>query len=176
MAQQPFEQYPALASWIERMGNTGSSLSLGDWMVFIGALNSALITAARRPDHIVGADDMVGGPALPDREAVGEMDNAALDEHRAWLAAQLLDDVFFAYPKITAMAKELSEAQAGEMRAIAREVYERLRAETAEAQRDAALEALRPFAEAEKLTNPHDRVAVVNVSDLRAASRAGGGE
>ena len=62
MKQQPFEQYPALASWIERMGNTGSSLSLGDWMVFIGALNEALIIAARRPDHFVDADDMVGRP------------------------------------------------------------------------------------------------------------------
>ena len=30
----------------------------------------ALITAARRPDHFVDADDMVGRPALPDREAV----------------------------------------------------------------------------------------------------------
>ena len=125
-----------------------------------------------RPDHIVDADEMVGRPALPDREAVAR---EGLDRLEAAYGA-LSDDVFFAYPKIAAMAKELSEAQAGEMRAIAREVYERLRAETAEAQRDAALEALRPFAEAEKLTNPHDRVAVVNVSDLRAASRAIGGE
>ena len=72
MKQQPFEQYPALASWIERMGNTGSSLSLGDWMVFIGALNEALIIAARRPDHFVDADDMVGRPALPAAPKEGE--------------------------------------------------------------------------------------------------------
>ena len=41
-----FERYPALASWIERMGASGSALPLGEWMTFLGALNLAL-TAAR---------------------------------------------------------------------------------------------------------------------------------
>lgn len=41
---QEFERYPALASWIERLGNT-SGLALGEWMVFVGSLNHALSEA-----------------------------------------------------------------------------------------------------------------------------------
>lgn len=40
--KQPFERYPALASWIERLANTSMNLSLGDWMVFVGALNMTI--------------------------------------------------------------------------------------------------------------------------------------
>jgi len=41
-SQDAFERFPALASWIERLANASMDLSLGDWMVFIGALNAAL--------------------------------------------------------------------------------------------------------------------------------------
>ncbi len=41
---QEFERYPALASWIERLGNT-AGLALGEWMVFVGSLNHALSEA-----------------------------------------------------------------------------------------------------------------------------------
>lgn len=45
LSEQPFERHPALASWIERLGNTPGLMSLGDWTVFIGALNQALNAA-----------------------------------------------------------------------------------------------------------------------------------
>ena len=38
---EEFERHPALASWIERMGNSAMGLSLGEWMIFLGALNRA---------------------------------------------------------------------------------------------------------------------------------------
>jgi hypothetical protein len=41
---QEFERYPALASWIERLGSA-SGLALGEWMVFVGSLNHALSEA-----------------------------------------------------------------------------------------------------------------------------------
>ena len=44
---QPFEHHEALASWIERLANSQTGLSLGEWMVFLGALNAALLDAAR---------------------------------------------------------------------------------------------------------------------------------
>lgn len=47
---QPFERYPALASWIERLANTDIGMSLGDWMVFVGALNNAILTAEGRAE------------------------------------------------------------------------------------------------------------------------------
>ena len=45
--RQEFEKHPALASWIERMASAGTSLSLGEWMTFVGSLNQALLAAAR---------------------------------------------------------------------------------------------------------------------------------
>ena len=47
MTQQPFERHQALASWIERLANSQTGLSLGEWMVFLGALNDALLDASR---------------------------------------------------------------------------------------------------------------------------------
>lgn len=47
-AGEPFERYPALASWIARMASTGNGLSLGEWMTFVGSLNAAIVTAEGR--------------------------------------------------------------------------------------------------------------------------------
>lgn len=63
MGKQTFENYPALASWIERLGNT-PCLPLGDWMVFIGALNHALDAARAEgqpsgPDGLAERDEML---------------------------------------------------------------------------------------------------------------------
>lgn len=49
VAAQPFERYPALASWIERLANSKTDLSLGEWGVFVGALNQAIVAAERLP-------------------------------------------------------------------------------------------------------------------------------
>ena len=46
-ARNEFERYPALASWMLRLGNTPGLMSLGDWMVFCGAVNVALKQAAK---------------------------------------------------------------------------------------------------------------------------------
>jgi hypothetical protein len=51
---QPFERHPALASWIERLGNTDIGLSLGEWMVFVGALNTALQSDDERLKAVEG--------------------------------------------------------------------------------------------------------------------------
>ncbi len=59
MSAQPFERYPALASWIERLGNTPGVLPLGDWMVFVGALNNAL-TRAEGPAPVSAPLDREG--------------------------------------------------------------------------------------------------------------------
>lgn len=45
LSEQPFERHPALASWIERLANSQSGLSLGEWMIFLGSLNHALNAA-----------------------------------------------------------------------------------------------------------------------------------
>lgn len=62
--QEPFERYPALKSWIERLANTPRlPISLGDWCVFIGALNQAILAAeARTPDS---SDPAIAGEAAP---------------------------------------------------------------------------------------------------------------
>lgn len=52
--KEPFERHPALASWIERLGNTQMELPLGDWMVFIGALNLALSASEARAQKAEG--------------------------------------------------------------------------------------------------------------------------
>jgi hypothetical protein len=62
--KQAFERYPALASWIERMANTGTSLSLGEWMIFLGALNHALTTAERQPSPTQAVADAPRQPGL----------------------------------------------------------------------------------------------------------------
>lgn len=40
--RQEFEHHPALASWIERIANAPLDLPLGDWMIFVGAINQAI--------------------------------------------------------------------------------------------------------------------------------------
>lgn len=80
--KQPFEQYLALASWIERLANTNMDLPLGDWMVFLGALNMTLANlqaelaeareerdgekAARRSLSMLAADEVDTANALRD--------------------------------------------------------------------------------------------------------------
>lgn len=48
---EEFERHPALASWIERMANSATSLSLGEWMIFLDALNRALASERERADR-----------------------------------------------------------------------------------------------------------------------------
>lgn len=45
LSAQPFERHPVLASWIERLANSQTGLSLGEWMIFLGSLNAALDAA-----------------------------------------------------------------------------------------------------------------------------------
>ena len=68
MSPQPFERYPALASWIERLGNTPGVLPLGDWMVFVGALNNAL-TRAEGPAPVSAPLDREGVARIIDPRA-----------------------------------------------------------------------------------------------------------
>lgn len=74
---QPFERYHSLASWIERLANTQTALSLGDWMIFIGALNHALTTAERGGEkHLADVARLQSAlaEALTALKAVGSMD------------------------------------------------------------------------------------------------------
>jgi hypothetical protein len=57
VSEQPFERYPALASWIERLGNTKMDLGLGEWMVFVGAINAALQSSEARIKELEGERD-----------------------------------------------------------------------------------------------------------------------
>lgn len=63
VAGQPFERYPALASWIERLASSRMDLSLGDWSVFVGALNQAIVAAERLP--VEGASQHVQSRSEP---------------------------------------------------------------------------------------------------------------
>lgn len=54
---EPFERYPALASWIAKMASVGSGLSLGEWMTFVGALNAAIVQAEQRTALASGSGD-----------------------------------------------------------------------------------------------------------------------
>jgi len=84
---EPFERYPALATWIERLANTPTSLTLGDWMVFIGALNQAIIAAERRASTIPPGFWLA--PDEPTEEMI-EAYCSRLHELGAWVNASVV--------------------------------------------------------------------------------------
>jgi hypothetical protein len=103
-ARDEFERYPALASWIERLGNTDMNLPLGEWCVFVGALNHALQAArseAERDDPTEGLSGKVtaiarkaGSGALLDGGEIELIEEAARrladDDARMQRAAEAL--------------------------------------------------------------------------------------
>jgi hypothetical protein len=88
--EQPFERHPALASWIERLGNTGAGLSLGEWMIFVGALNHAIKTGADRIEALEAALRAIESIPRHSREGALEIIEAMQGRAQAALSSLTL--------------------------------------------------------------------------------------